>query len=248
MLHKGNLVYLDLHKTGSSFLVRVMNEEVRGALRHFVKHQPAAKKQKRPGEVWVISVRDPFSYYVSLWSYGAQNRRGLCEAFEPSAYEYLYDTSNPLAFSDWLGHLAAGKGIAKRANGELANYHARSISRAAELDLGLYTVRLLTLATASPAMPNPQSMLDVVSSSDLAGWYGQHSRVDEAIRLESVTSDLRRLLARPELSVRDGAFERLESARRTNRSVHHDPLSYYDEHSRQLVRERDHLIFELFYS
>ena len=248
MLHKGRLVYLDLHKTGSTFLVRFLNDEVRGTLQHFVKHQPGALNRKVAGQVWVMSVRDPISYYVSLWSYGAKSQRGPWRAFEDSTRDRLYDSSNPDAFRDWLAHLAAGKGLAKNAAGQVDNAHGKSIARSAELGCGLYTLRLLTMATAAPLLKEPDRVLGDTPTEDLASWYSEHTRVDEIVRLENLIPDLTRVLSRPELQLRAGALERLAKSRPQNESKHEDPRSYYDEESLALVRERDHLIFELFYT
>jgi hypothetical protein len=104
------------------------------------------------------------------------------------------------------------------------------------------------MATASPKIPYPQIALRTVPASDRHCWYEENTRVDEIVRLEQLVPDMRRVLARKELAVREGALDRLEHSQVRNRSKHADPLTYYDDEALALVRDRDHLIWELFYS
>ena len=75
MLETSKWIYLDLQKTGSTFLRKKLLKIF--PISEFLitkKHQPQTKKSNK---IKFITIRDPFDYYFSLWSYGLEKKGGV---------------------------------------------------------------------------------------------------------------------------------------------------------------------------
>lgn len=96
----GKLVYLDMHKTGSTttseFLRRCCEyDEV-----SFKKHAPLRRRRK-PDTFYFTTVRHPQSLYKSLYRYGCTGQGGVFERFQKFGKEDLYQNT-PESFAAWL--------------------------------------------------------------------------------------------------------------------------------------------------
>jgi hypothetical protein len=71
------LIYIQLQKTGcthiASLLLQIFGAEIVG------KHNAATQEQIASPRLFLSSIRDPWDWYVSLWSYGAGGRGALME-------------------------------------------------------------------------------------------------------------------------------------------------------------------------
>lgn len=74
MLEFDSFVYLDLQKSGSSFLRDKLNNIVDGEAIQTKKHAPLRKVTDKPK---IMTIRHPIFYYYSLWSYGIDGRGGF---------------------------------------------------------------------------------------------------------------------------------------------------------------------------
>ena len=75
MLETSKWIYLDLEKTGSTFLRKKLLDIY--PISEFLitkKHLPQTKKSTK---IKIITIRDPFNYYFSLWSYGLERKGGI---------------------------------------------------------------------------------------------------------------------------------------------------------------------------
>ena len=75
MLETSKWIYLDLEKTGSTFLRKKLLDIY--PISEFLitkKHLPQTKKSTK---IKLITIRDPFNYYFSLWSYGLERKGGV---------------------------------------------------------------------------------------------------------------------------------------------------------------------------
>lgn len=247
MLQKGRLVYLDNQKTGSTFLVNFFCEEVVGNLRHFRKHWVAPGKRKRNAEVWVLSIRNPFDLYVSLWSFNQQKKGPTWGAFDPALREACFGIEgDPTSFRRWLQHLFAADGLV---NTNVSDPHpvAVQIEKAKQLGVGLATYRTLLFASASPDLPNWFSDFARLGVDQRAEWFRAHSRVDVTIRQEFLAEDLGQIIETSDVEFHDGALKRLQVAKPVNTSRHAPAMDFYDAATEAMVRQRDQLLLELFY-
>jgi hypothetical protein len=246
MLHVGNIVYLDLHKTGSSTLARFFKREIEGETHAWSKHKAAQDVVKQPGDLWVMSVRNPFDYYVSLWAYGRKSQRGLYRAVDPSMRGALYGNVEPTTFQRWMLDTFEARALAVDGTGQPLNHIGRHVLYAKRLGIGLLSIRYLMLATASPEMPFPESVMS--KDTDFNSFLEEHNRVDRFIRLEYLHSDLEAVLADPMVQAKEGAMDRLKRDTPINPSSHGSAEDYYSEHTRRLVTERDSMIVERHYA
>lgn len=255
VLEKGRLVYLDVQKTGSTFLVDFFCEEVVGSLRDFRKHWVAPGKRKGNAQLWVASVRNPFDLYVSLWSFNQQKRAATNQkkraatwaAFDPALREACFGIEgDPTSFRRWLQHLFAADGLV---NTNVPNPHpvALQIESAKQLGVGLATYRTLLFALASPDLPNWSLDFARLGVDQRAEWFRVHSRVDVTIRQEFLADDLAQIIENSDVEFHDGALERLQVAKPTNTSRHAPAMDFYDAATEAMVRQRDQLLLELFY-
>ena len=245
MLRQGNVVYLDLHKTGSSFIARFLRKELLAPVDHWAKHQPPRRSSKRPGEVWLMSVRNPLDYYVSLWSFGREKRKWLYTAFDESVRDSLYGEGDHATFQRWIRHLFDAEGLV--AKPENANGYSlpEQIRYANRCGVGLFTLRWLVLATSSPRVPRPEK--EVTRSTDVGRFFERRNRVDVFVRLEHLNDDLREFALRPGVELREGALERLAAAAPANPSSHDKAAAYFDDSTRDLVLRGDKAVFRRHY-
>ena len=95
MLQTKKWIYLDLEKTGCTFfrekLFKIYSDEI------FVeknKHEPQKIFTKVPK---IITIREPESYYFSLWSYGLDQKGGfynLIKLYYPEKISLFYVHNN----------------------------------------------------------------------------------------------------------------------------------------------------------
>lgn len=79
MYETDDIILLQMQKTGSTHAGRVLakylgsgtdNEEIG-------KHRPASQEQIESGKLIVSSIRNPWDWYVSLWTFGTEGKGGL---------------------------------------------------------------------------------------------------------------------------------------------------------------------------
>ena len=141
MLDYGLFCYLDVEKSGSTFIRRFLRKhvaipELRGA-----KHRAAPFFSRRArNKLFFISCRDPLSSYISLYRFGMEGKGGLHDRIsvlpEMSA---VYD-GTPEAFERWLRFVLDPASSAKI---------ARSFGKRQARLYGLMTHRFLRLSFRS---------------------------------------------------------------------------------------------------
>ena len=103
MLRTADWIYLDLEKTGCSFLTRKLRRICKGA--SFLKE----KKHSRPKVVdsvpKILTIRQPFLWYFSLWSYGLDGYGKFFRSFtklHPKVARLAYGSKTKDSFSYFL--------------------------------------------------------------------------------------------------------------------------------------------------
>jgi len=77
MLISEKLIFIELQKTGSTHIKGLLKKLVGGE--NDGKHNTPTEEQISSGKKFIASVRDPWSWYLSLWSYGCLQK---CELYE----------------------------------------------------------------------------------------------------------------------------------------------------------------------
>jgi len=106
----GKLIYLDLQKTGSTFVSRFLNETCTLRL---VKESKHGRVQTRPDRsaFYFITIRHPVSQYSSLFRYGLDRRGALYKHLEQHGKAELY-SDVPDSFNEWLRFMLAHENAA----------------------------------------------------------------------------------------------------------------------------------------
>jgi hypothetical protein len=105
MLEFTDFIYLDLEKTGCTFLREALaacctDKPVRDA-----KHAPL---EALPAKPRIMTIRNPLNYFLSLWKYGLDGRGGFYGAYHES-HPQAYADRSPRSFRSFLNlALAAG--------------------------------------------------------------------------------------------------------------------------------------------
>jgi hypothetical protein len=248
------LVYLELQKTASTLIGSVL-VDCFGAEYRYPKHGrlPADCRAR-----FVIgSVRNPWDYYVSLWSFGGEGEGGLHkrlthrqlrraarrlphmrplldELRKPTAdWKTTYAEPTPERFRSWLSRVHDPR----RAREIDPPYGAGGLHRVA----GYATYRYCRLYAGDLDTVLRASSSAQLRSAGAAGWLP-----DAFIRTEHLAEDLLDAVRRAGYPVGD-ALERTVRERTEvtlNASDHRPYTEYYDDDSRDLVAERDALLVE----
>ena len=103
MLKSRNWIYLDLEKTGCTFLRRkLLKIYSQDYFEITQKHQPIKYNYSIPK---IITIREAESYYYSLWSYGLKKKGGLYKIIRliyPEKIDFFYKSASKDSFSYFL--------------------------------------------------------------------------------------------------------------------------------------------------
>ncbi len=249
------LVYLELQKTASTLIGSIL-VDLFGAEHRYPKHGllPADCRDR----FVVGSVRNPWDYYVSLWSFGSRGEGGLhqrltqrhlrrasralprpgpllAELRKPTAdWRSTYaEPLTPERFRSWLSKVHE----TRRAGQLEAPYGASGLRHVA----GYATYRYCRLYSG-----DLESVLRASTPAELRSTAAADWLPDAFIRMERLADDLLEAVRQAGYRVDDvlerALRERTEIA--VNRSEHRPYTDYYDEGSRRLVAERDALLIE----
>ena len=254
------LAFIELQKTGSSHVRQLLTQLVGGELDG--KHNLPSQKVLDSGVPILGSVRNPWSWYVSLWTYGCQKKGVLrqrltdparwvpkaggdqkakmatlpegASAERASSFWYA-DPSNPEAFREWLS-LVLAPGARRIVE---AGYGRSPIGKCG----GLMTFRYFGLFVLNGTVPGPEyGTVEMLNKLDK-----EKCLVKYFIKNENLEADLLKTLAACGVELTEEQTESVVSARKTNVSAR--PLStkeYFDEKSAQLVGEKERFIIEKF--
>ncbi len=255
------IVYLELERTGCSHTIKL--------LRHLMPGRRAGKHNRLPpylndGKRFIVgNVRNPWVWYVSLWSLGCRGigslhdvltrwtlrghglkrhpLRGwkdiLNEFQKPiTKWRHLYgDIDNPMLFRRWLEMILDPKRKYDLGDG----YGHSPMSESA----GFMTYRYAFLYWKEAA-----SVMSRTDCGDFAGLTATDERenlLQAAIRTEYLEADLIASLEQFGLPISEVQKKWVYSARKTGASKRRwDIGHYYDTHTRELVHRREKLIVD----
>ena len=231
--------YLDLQKTGSTFISNLLQRYSTEKELAFNKHSRVGQ-QYDPDKLYFISVRDPLSQYLSLYSYGCGGSGGLYKRIRNAGFEQLYNSSWS-GFRRWLNFVLQPRNATflDRAYGKDKNVH--------EL-LGYQSYRYIKLAMRGRF----EKLAQCKSRDDIRKLYKKYGIVDFTIRMERLEEDLRELLTRylrHAISDMNGALrhisegDRLRTSDRVDRFEQGKALT---DRQMKRLQEREWLMHELF--
>lgn len=239
----GAFCYLDVPKTGSSFICGLLQQSSRTPLLFSLKHAFARLDAGtggpglyREGTIYFNSVRHPFRYYASLYNYGCDGKGGLFLSLRGRGFGHLYDGTLD-GFANWMEFIHARDNAVHLGEG-MEGHGAGCI--------GLLTHRFLRLSLAAP-MKKMFGLHDVGQAFDL---YQRERIVEFTVRNEFMKPDLMGFLSsRLSDHVDLDKADAILSGPRVNASRSRAISAADVERSAvaALVCDRDALIFKTFY-
>ena len=199
-------VYLEMEKTGSTFIASFLRNNTAERLLHADKHAGMGADCDR-SKFYFTSVRDPLDAYISLYSFGCRWRGKFRTVLSQLGQSALYD-GTLAGFSLWLAYVldpanAASFGDGYEAHGGIAGL------------VGLQSHRFLRLV-----IPDAERvLLGCRNKDDIRRAYGEERLTGAVVRHEHLTADFTALL-RGKLAhaFDEGTAEALQSERRRNPS------------------------------
>jgi hypothetical protein len=242
------LIYLQLQKTACSHIAALLEKTVGG--RKIGLHIPLPRRFYSTGMYIVGSIRNPWDWYVSQWSYGCAGRGALHQRLTARRFfrffekpiselkkpvdrwrESYRDNRDPDCFKNWLKLM-----FDPARKKDLGEGYARSpISNFA----GLMTYRYVMIYTRAKS----RGLTDLQT---LQKFDSENNVLKFAIRVESIEDDLIQALNQAGYQLSRDQIQTIKTGAesRTNPSDHLSPEFYYDEEAAGLVRDREKLIIE----
>ncbi len=172
----GPVLYLDVQKTGSTFVTGFLADNVRYAHERTRKHS-RLQRAKRPEEIALLSSREPVSTWLSLYNYGCTGVGRLRRRLDRRGVGERFYSGDPNDFDAWVTHLLSPDAVA-----DLGEDYA-SLSR---LGVGFATFRELVLSFDRPL----RRFADLSSLDDLRGAYQRDTCIDVRLRHRTLHDDL----------------------------------------------------------
>jgi hypothetical protein len=173
-------VYLDLEKTGSTFIVRLLRDHCRETLVRGRKHKAMGPDADR-SKFHFISVRNPLELYLSLYSFGCERWGSLRGQLAADGRPDFYDRT-PGGFNRWLDYLL----VARNTQGLGGGFPKGKLA----LLLGLQSHRFLHLALADAS----EVLGACETRDDVRRAYAEHRIADYVVRNEHFAADLAALI------------------------------------------------------
>ena len=257
------LIFVELQKTGSTHIQKILTELLDGKL--VGKHNQVNKNQFLEGRVFLGSIRDPWEWYISLWAYGCDKKGALFErliqrdkssikfeGMKRNPYDFFInilnlrgnnkwmdvyrDVNDVAAFREWLSMMHNRRYIDDIGEG----YRNCSINRSC----GLMTYRYLMLFC------NKGDGLEDINKlskySKILEYEKDNCFIDFFIRNEKLESDLFFALEKTGEVYSSEVRFKIASMKKTNTSSRKVTIDYYDDKSENIVKERERLIIEKF--
>ncbi|HEY5049172.1 MAG TPA: sulfotransferase family 2 domain-containing protein [Rhizomicrobium sp.] len=233
--------FLDVQKTGSTFIISVLKKFCTEKTIRKEKHA-GFESDFDPDKFYFISVRNPIDQYLSLYSYGCSSKGKLFLRMQKNDLSHFYDkTWN--GFSAWLDFMLDSEN-APLLKGVYGGGNLGGIARL----VGLQSYRVLALA-----VPDTQTAFaGAATSSDVWTTFQSKNIANYTVKNETLRADLSELLRtrlKNSMSDLDAALDFIASAdsrnmsERVDRSEDFPPL---DARQLRMVEEREWLLYRAF--
>ncbi len=246
MFVSDRLIYLQLQKTGSTHIAKLLEQCVGG--RQLKKHSRLPADPSGTGKTIIGSVRNPWDWYVSVWAFGCTGqgqvyrrvtrrswgghwRRCSREWRKPvTTWRNVYgNADDPALFRQWLRLILDET----RAYDLGEPYGSSGLCSFA----GFYTYRYLWLYSRDlgPLLDSAS----VCTAEQLRQYDAENNLLDAVIRNESLEDDLIHALSVAGCTLSVEQENRIRSSGRTNTSKHKNVGSYYDRETADLVARKE---------
>lgn len=264
MFLSDKLCYLDMHRSGSTHLVQLLNKYVPNGKVIGIHIRPDQNiyKSKR---FFLGSIRNPWEWYVSIWSFGCVQRGGLYKRliskkihlnnlgfkrkpllapyiffqqfFRPmSLWKNLYsDSGNIKNFRIWLKILLGGSRIHDIGEG----YNFSSINRFA----GLMTYRYLVFYSSDIENLYNDS---IASHKQLKEFDNKYNILNYTIRNELLEENFFKVMLDLNIKINDTEKNNIKNLKRGKWGAWRDKnlIDFYDDECLELILEKEKLIID----
>ncbi|SFM82173.1 hypothetical protein [Marinobacter pelagius] len=181
----GDLVYLDVHKTGSGFVSKFLSAIMPEREVSRRKHARIGERVNgevvtpfKPDATYFITARNPFSQYLSLYKFGLAKRGSLYTTLQKRGKADLYSDASADGFFEWLdlvldpknSHLLGGK------------YKLTDVE-----SIGLMSFRFIALS-----MSDPLAKIKGKKYSEVSDIFHENRIWSFMIRQEGLTDNLKK--------------------------------------------------------
>ncbi len=262
MFISDELIYIQMQKTAGSHIAKLLRQLFDGEM--IGKHNPATLEQIKSGAYFVGSIRNPWEWYLSLWTFGVGGfgtvmrnltKRNILPAMKilfknpKTGYQHCLDaitkdvktwrgvythSDDITAFRRWLVLLHDSN----QANHITKHYHSNIAQQ-----FGWMTYTYLCLYCHAD---KPLSMMDFSQFAQLCQFEQDTCYIDDFIRQEALEQSLCNIIEkiRPLNAIEKSL---IMDAKTTNTSHRALAISdYYDQACIELIQNRDKLIIEKF--
>ncbi len=261
MFKSQKLVYLQLQKTGSTHIAKLLSDILEG--KQYTKHSRPPLSVHKKNKYIIGSIRNPWDWYVSLWSFGCLGNGGLYHRITSRIFTGLYNLKYPLntirafinelikpidkwrhLYSDWKNPKLFRKWLKtifnpKRRYDLKEKYGFSPISEYG----GFLTYRYLYLYSRD--VKKIYSKKYVGNINKLYEFDENNNMLCYVIRNENLENDLINILNKIGVSLSDKIIAKIKSFRKTNTSKRKKSLeSYYDRKTSNLVKEKEKFLID----
>lgn len=256
------LVYLQMQKTGSTHVTKVLKDNLKGKTRE--RHEQLEDYDAFRDRPIISSVRNPWDWYVSLWSFGCSGSGGfhkylVANPWSEVRHAFKYRQAGPVATAlarvvtqvgrrpDWAALYSDVKNEAnfrvwlKLVLGAEGRHIAKEAYAASPVKdvIGFMTYRFLALTTAYDKWNEEGRRARTYP--ELSAFADHNTVTTRILRMESLNEELLDLLTSLGKKI---TMEDLEAIGKTNASSHRKYDTYYDDETYNLVAARDRFIIE----
>lgn len=236
MIDFGDVIYLDMQKTGSTYITGFLKRHLRLDLKESRMHGTLRAGQKKKA-YYFVSLRNPVEQYISLYRYGCDSKGGVFNRLDQAGVaEGLYVNGQD-GFPGWLDFMTdpANAGIIDPRYGKTT-----------PALFGFMTFRLLYLSMRRPL----KHLAGLPDRDALRQVYRERSVTPGYVRTEHLNEDLIRLCETdlaPYLKDPEAAIAHLRKGIRSNvsKSAAISPADI-DPGLRDRIAEREWLLYETF--
>lgn len=255
----GKFCYLDVQKTGSTFITALLNKASLLPLLRSDRHAPiqtydwrcltkSIKQRNLPSAlqrggfyrknvIYFNSIRHPFKYYASLYNYGCDKRGGVYLRLRKSGLDDLYDGTEK-GFLDWVNFILQP---------ENRNFINQEYNDNCREFVGFLTYRFLRLSFVDPKQELPK----INTTNDLNRFYDKKNICVHTIRNENLRDDLISLidLHLAPFVDKNLAVDFLDGGRiNASDAKVADAKMLINTDAGALIKEREAFIFDRFYA
>jgi hypothetical protein len=231
----GKLVYLDLQKTGSTFVSSFLNSTCKLQVVKESKHG-RIRDRGDPSIFYFITVRHPISQYSSLFRYGLDGRGALYERMAHRGIEFLY-RKDAKSYNQWLRFML---------DFDNANVLGEGFERIPrDYDLGFLSYRYLMLS-----LPRAEKViLKKPKTVELTEYAREKSIVNHIILNERLNEQLRELATKikPEFFDQESVDRFFRGVKKVNAStVSAEDINEIESDVYELILRRERVLLRLY--